>query len=129
MRQRLHQRGFDSEAVERTITRLKEQELIDDYAFAAFWKNNRLSFKPKSKRLIAKELKDKKMTQEIVEQVTEDIDDDSNAYKLGCSRMQMLAHLDYPDFHRHLSNYLGYRGFSYEVIKRTVGLLWQEKDL
>jgi len=128
MRQRLHQRGFDSEAVERAITRLKEQELIDDYAFAAFWKNNRLSFKPKSKRLIAKELKDKKVTQEIVEQVTEDIDDDSNAYKLGCSRMQILAYLDYPDFHRRLSNYLGYRGFSYEVIKRTVALLWQEKE-
>lgn len=128
MRQRLHQRGFDSEAVERTITKLKEQELIDDYAFAAFWKNNRLSFKPKSKRLIAKELKDKKVTQEIVEQVTEDIDDDSNARKLGCSRMQILAHLDYPDFHRRLSNYLGYRGFSYEVIKRTVALLWQEKE-
>jgi len=128
MRQRLHQRGFDSEAVERTITKLKEQELIDDYAFAAFWKNNRLSFKPKSKRLIARELKDKKVTQEIVEQVTEDIDDDSNAHKLGCSRMQILAHLDYPDFHRRLSNYLGYRGFSYEVIKRTVALLWQEKE-
>jgi len=129
MKQRLHQRGFDSEAVERTITNLKKQGLIDDYAFAAFWKNNRLSFKPKSKRLIAGELKGKKVAQEIVEQVTEDIDDDSNAYKLGCSRMQMLAHLDYPDFHRRLSNYLGYRGFSYEVIKRTVALLWQERDL
>jgi len=128
MRQRLHQRGFDSEAVEGTITKLKEQELIDDYAFAAFWKNNRLAFKPKSKRLIARELKDKKVTQEIVEQVTEDIDDDSNAYKLGCSRMQMLAHLGYPDFCRHLSNYLGYRGFSYQVIKRAVALLWQERE-
>jgi SOS response regulatory protein OraA/RecX len=73
-------------------------------------------------------LKDKKVAQEVVEQVTEDIDDDSNAYKLGCSRMQMLAHLDYPDFHRRLSNYLGYRGFNYEVIKRTVALLWQEKE-
>jgi len=128
MRQRLHQRGFDSEAVEATITKLKEQELIDDYAFAAFWKNNRLAFKPKSKRLIARELKDKKVTQEIVEQVTEDIDDDSNAYKLGCGQMQVLAHLGYPDFHRRLSNYLGYRGFSYQVIKRTVALLWQEKE-
>lgn len=128
MRQRLHQRGFDSEAVEKTITKLKEQELIDDYAFAQFWKDNRSSFKPKSKRLIAKELKDKRVTREIVERVTQDIDDESNAYKLGYSRMHTLAKLDYPDFHRRLVNYLGYRGFSYEVIRRTIAILWQERE-
>ena len=127
MRQRLRQRGFDGEAIDKTIAKLKEQQLIDDYAFAEFWKNNRLSFKPKSKRLIAKELGDKKVTPEIVRQVTEDIDDESNAYRLGCGRMRTLAHLGYPEFHRHLTNYLGYRGFNYEVIKHTIAVLWGEK--
>lgn len=128
IKQRLHQRGFDTEAVEKTITKLKEQKLIDDYAFAQFWKDNRLSFKPKSKRLIEKELANKKVAQEILEQVTKDIDDMDNACKLGRRRMHILAKLDYPDFHRRLSNYLSYRGFSYEVIKRTATLLWQEKE-
>ena len=128
MRQRLHHRQFDTDVVERTIAKLKEQELIDDYAFAQFWKDNRLSFKPKSKRLIEKELNDRKVAREIVEQVTENINDESIAYKLGCNRMPTLAHLDYPDFHRRLSNYLSYRGFSYEVVKRTIALLWQQKD-
>lgn len=128
VRQRLRQRGFDTEIVEKTITKLKEQNLIDDLAFAQFWKENRLSFKPKSKSLINKELKDKKVTAEIIEQVTEDIDDMDNAYKLGCRRMHLLAHLDYPDFYRRLSNYLSYRGFNYEVIKRIAALLWQKKE-
>ncbi len=128
MRQRLHQRDFDTEVVDKTIAKLKEQRLIDDYAFAQFWKDNRLSFKPKSKRLIEKELNAKKVAREIVEQVTKDIDDESIAYKLSCNRMRTLAHLDYPNFHRRLSNYLSYRGFSYEVIRRTVTLLWQEKE-
>ena len=127
IRQWLHKRGFPSELTEKTIARLREQKLSDDPAFAQFWKDNRLSFRPKSKRLIERELGDKRVDAEIIEQVTKDIDDEEIAYKLGSSRMPALAHLDYPAFYRRLSSYLTYRGFSYEVIKRTVSLLWQER--
>jgi regulatory protein len=128
IRHRLHQRGFADETAEKAIAKLKEQNLSDDFAFAQFWKDNRLSFRPKSKRLIKKELRDKKVALEIIEQVIEDIDDEKIAYKLGSSRLPALANLDYPDFYRRLSSYLTYRGFSYEVIKRTVALVWQEKE-
>jgi regulatory protein len=128
IRQWLHRRGFAEEVAGKTIAKLREQNLSDDFAFAQFWKDNRLSFRPKSKRLIKKELRDKKVAAEIVEQVTEDIDDEQIAYKLGSGRMHALAHLDYPDFYRRLSSYLAYRGFGYEVIKRTAALLWQERE-
>jgi len=124
----LHWRGFADEMAEKAIAKLKEQNLSDDFAFAQFWKDNRLSFRPKSKRLIKKELRDKKVASEIIDQVTKDIDDEEIAYKLGSSRLPVLAHLDYPDFYRRLSSYLMYRGFGYEVIKRTVALIWQEKE-
>jgi len=127
IRQWLHKRGFPNELTEKTIARLREQKLSDDLAFAQFWKDNRLSFRPKSKRLIERELGDKRVDAEIIEQVTKDIDDEEIAYKLGSSRMPALAHLDYPAFYRRLSSYLTYRGFSYEVIKRAVSLLWQER--
>ncbi len=128
IRQWLHRRGFANEVAEKAIVKLRDKNLTDDFAFARFWKDNRLSFKPKSKRLIKKELRDKKVATEIIEQMTADINDEEIAYKLGSSRMQALAHLDYPDFLRRLSNYLGYRGFSYEVIKHTITVLWQEKE-
>ena len=127
IRQYLKRRNFDSEVVEKTIAKLKEQKLIDDVAFAQFWKSNRLSFKPKSKRLIVKELKDKKIAPEIIEQVTQNIDDEANAYKLGSSRMHTLGELNYLDFYRRLSSYLSYRGFSYAVIRQTLSRLWEEK--
>jgi regulatory protein len=127
IRQWLHRRGFANEPAEKIIIKLREQNLSDDFAFARFWKENRLSFKPKSKRLIKKELRDKKVAAEIIEQVTEDIDDEAIAYKLGSSRMSALAHLDYPDFYRRLSSYLAYRGFSYEVIRHTAALVWRER--
>ena len=127
IRQWLHRRSFANEVAEKAIAKLREQNLSDDFSFAQFWTNNRLSFRPKSKRLIKKELRDKKVAAEIIEQVTKDIDDEEIAYKLGSSRMPALAHLDYPDFYRRLSSYLTYRCFGYEVIKRTAALLWQEK--
>ena len=123
LRQWLHRRGFANEVAEKTIVKLREQNFIDDLTFAQFWKDNRLSFRPKSKRLIKKELRDKKVAAEIIEQVTEDIDDEAIAYKLGSNRISTLAHLDYPDFYRRLSSYLAYRGFTYEVIKHTAALV------
>mgnify|MGYP001128387766 CR=1 FL=1 len=128
IRQWLHKRGFANEVTEAAIAKLREQNLSDDLAFAQFWKDNRLSFRPKSKRLIRKELRDKKIAAEIIEQVIRDIDDEEIAYKLGSSRLPALAHLDYPNFYRRLSSYLAYRGFTYEVIRRTASLLWQEKE-
>jgi regulatory protein len=128
IRQWLQGRGFVGEIVETTIANLREQNLTDDLAFAQFWKDDRMSFRPKSKRLIEKELRDKKVAEDIIEQVTRDINDEDIAYKLGLSRLPALAHLDYPVFYRRLSSYLAYRGFGYEVIKRTAALLWQQKE-
>ena len=128
MEQRLRKRGFEPEVIERTIEKLKEQDIINDYAFARFWKDAQLSHKPKSKRLIIKELIDKKVEEGIIKQVTEGIDDERNAYTLGSNRAQTLAHLDYTSFRRRLENVLSYRGFSYGVIRHTIDILWKERD-
>jgi regulatory protein len=128
IRQWLRKRGFADEVIEAAMAKLREQNLSDDLAFAQFWKDNRLSFRPKSRRSIEKELRDRKVAPEIIEQVTNDIDDDQIAYKLGSSRLPSLVRLDYPSFRRRLSSYLAYRGFSYEVIRNTVARLWQEKQ-
>lgn len=128
VKRQLHRRGFDDRAIGKAVTEMKKQNLIDDFVFAQFWKDSRLSHNPKSRRLIEKELGNKKVAKEIVDRVTRNIDDEANAYRLGYKRVHALAHLDYPDFYRRLSNYLSYRGFTYEIIRRTAIRLWQEKE-
>ena len=128
IKQWLRKRGFTNEVTEAAFTKLREQNLTDDLAFAQFWKDNRLTFRPRSRRSIERELRDRKVASEIIEQVTKEIDDDQIAYKLASSRLPSLAHLDYPGFHRRLSHYLAYRGFSYQVIRDTVGRLWRERQ-
>ncbi len=56
IRERLQQRDFDDDSIDAVIARLKEQGLVDDIAFAQFWKDNRESFSPRSRWLTKLEI-------------------------------------------------------------------------
>jgi regulatory protein len=127
IRQRLLHRGFDSDCAEQTIARLKEQGLIDDIAFARFWKDNRQEFSPRSRRLTKLELKRKGLPSDIIEQVVGELDDRDTAYRAALNRARRLAAPDYPTFRRRLSEYLARRGFSYTVIAETIQKIWKER--
>jgi len=126
LRGRLHQRGFDGDSVEAVLARLKEQGLIDDMAFAQFWKDNRESFSPRSQWLTKLELRRKGIANNIIDQIANSIDDEDNAYRAALSKARSLPLSDYQSFHRRLGDYLKRRGFGYGVINHTVEKLWQE---
>jgi len=128
MRERLERRGFNGDSVEAVITKLKEQELVDDVAFAQFWKDNRQSFSPRSQWLIRLELSRKGVATDIVEEAVNDINDDDSAYRVALGKARSLSPSDRGDFRRRLGYYLKRRGFNYEVISRTVEQLWQERE-
>ncbi len=127
IRQRLQQRGFDNDSVEAVIARLKEQGLVDDVAFAQFWKDNRQSFSPRSRWLTRLELKQRGVTDDIANQAVSGVDDADSAYQAALSKARSLPHSDYQSFRRRLGEYLRRRGFGYEVINQTVGRIWQER--
>ncbi len=128
IRHRLYRRGFDIETVEKTITRLKNKKLIDDVAFARFWVENRLLFKPKSRQLLSLELKQKGIAKGIIDEVTQEADDKFSALKVGQKRARCLAKLDYREFRYRLADYLKRRGFNSDIINWVVEHLWQEKQ-
>jgi regulatory protein len=128
VRQRLLKRGFDAESMENTIARLKEQGIIDDAAFARFWKENRQDFSPRSRRLTSLELKRKGLPEDIIEQAVAEIDDTDSAYRAALKRAKRLAGPDYLEFRKRLGAYLGRRGFNFSVINTTVKRVWREKN-
>ena len=125
IRERLQRRGFDSDSTEAVITKLKEQGLVDDTAFAQFWKDNRGSFSPRSQWLIKSELKHKGVAGDIIDQVVSTIDDDSSAYRAAVAKVHRLPRSDYQSFRRRLGEYLKRRGFGYRVINHVVEQVWQ----
>ena len=129
VRQRLHRRGFNNEIVDEVIVCLKERGLIDDLAFAHYWKDNRLSFSPRSSRLIKLELRQKGVNIEMANEAVEDLDDESAAYEAGLKKARVLSSLDYNEFNRRLSGYLRRRGFDHGTVRSTVERLWEDKQI
>jgi regulatory protein len=129
VRERLQRRGFDDNTIGVVITRLKEQRLVDDMEFARFWKENRDSFSPRSQWLTRLELKQKGVTDDIIEEVVGTIDDGDSAYRAALSKARRLSRSDYQDFRHRLGEYLKRRGFGYGVINLTVERVWEEREI
>lgn len=127
LRMRLQQRGFDGEGIEAAMARLKEQGLVDDVAFAQFWKDNREAFSPRSQWLTKVELKRKGVSGDIINQVVDVMDDSDSAYRAAKNKIRALPSSDYQSFRRRLAGYLKRRGFGYEIINQAVEQLWQEQ--
>ena len=127
LRRRLHQRGFTENDIEAVLTRLKEQGLVDDVAFARFWKDNRESFSPRSRWLARMELRRKGVADDIIDQVVDTVDDGDSAYRAALSKARSLSRFDYQSFRRQLGGHLRRRGFDYRVVSHTVERVWQEQ--
>jgi len=127
IRGRMQRRGFAVETIDAAIARLREQNLLDDEAFAQFWKENRESFSPRSQWLTGLELKRMGVMNDVIEQTVAGIDDDENAYRAALNKTRHGTPADYQSFRRRLGDYLRRRGFNYEVISHTLEKVWQER--
>lgn len=126
VRQRLQRHGFNGDCTEKVLAQLKEQGLVDDTAFARFWKENRESFSPRSRRLTRLELQRKGLDGGVIDQIVGEVDDSDSAYRAALGKVRRLLPSDYQGFRRRLGEYLRRRGFNYEVINDTVERVWKE---
>ncbi len=117
---------FDEQAIDRVIVHLEAKHMVDDVAFAQFWKENRESFSPRSKRMLKLELRRKGIDPEVITDVVEGIDEEQGAYRAAEKKVRPWAREDYNTFRRKLGAFLSRRGFSNEVANRVVERLWQE---
>lgn len=125
---RLRRQGFTGDVIEAALQKLRRLGLVDDEAFAEFWKENRQAFRPRSKRLLARELREKGVDEELIASLTRQIDDEDEAYRAGYKKARSLKHVDYYDFHKKLGAFLSRRGFTYEVANSVVERIWREKE-
>ena len=65
--------------------------LINDKAFAESWMKDRLSYRPKSRMMIRRELLQKGVDRETAAGVTDDIDDGESAFNAGIKKAKLVA--------------------------------------
>ena len=123
MRQSLARKAFGETEIETTVTRLKASGLIDDAAFAKAWSDNRTSGSPRSAYIIKRELKTKGVDTDTADEAVSGIDDTEAAVRAAQPRLKRLQKLPPEESRRKLADFLRRRGFSWNVIERTLASL------
>ena len=127
LERKLVDQGFDVTVIASVIQHLKDDELIGDEQFSLMWIENRSTFRPRSHRILTLELRQKGVSDEIIEKTLQDAEgDDVLASRVGAGNLRRYSGLDWFEFRRKMSADLGRRGFSYEIIKPVVQELWRD---
>ena len=127
---RLERQGFTQPVMDDVIARLTESGLVNDRQFAQTWVENRSTFRPRSHRLLALELKRMGVAEEWIDGALEDgAEDAALAYQAAIKHARRLSGLDWMNFRTRLSGFLARRGFGYDVIQPVVRQVWQETHL
>ncbi|MBN1538064.1 MAG: RecX family transcriptional regulator [Anaerolineales bacterium] len=126
LRAQLTKHKTPPELIEETISRLQNNHLINDEMFAQAWVENRTEFKPRSRRALSIELRQKGVSDEIIDQALENIDDNKLALKTAMKHGRKLANLDWIEFRKKMLGHLARRGFNYELSSTAVAQTWEE---
>jgi regulatory protein len=115
----LEKRGIDSEIAERILDRFEEAQLIDDLVFARVFTNSRVNTKGLAKSAIARELREKGIGQNLIEEALVELDTDSEqarANELAINRIRRMNGLETEVIKRRLAGFLGRKGYSGSVV-------------
>lgn len=127
VRKKLLEQAFDEESIEVVLERLRTNGLLADDRFAHSWVEQRATTRPRSRKLMALELRQKGVADEIIQAALEGAqDDESLAYQAASRYARRLEALDWDKFRERLSAYLLRRGFSYGTIGPVVKQVWSE---
>jgi regulatory protein len=126
IRRNLRKHEIPETVIEETLERLRQDGLANDREFASAWVENRTTFRPRSRRMMAMELKQKGLDEEAIQSAMENVDDEASAYEAAQKRAARFKGLEWNDFRKKLSEFLARRGYSYSVIAPVVTRVWNE---
>lgn len=106
------------------LRRLKRLDFIDDLKFALWWIEQRLSFRPKPKKIIEQELKVKGVKKEIIDKAFSSFQIDEYGQAKAVFEKNKLRWKNLPPdkFRIKASGFLLRRGYSWEVVKKVLSL-------
>ncbi len=126
IRRRLRRSKFGDHTIDEVVGTLRAQGLIDDVAFARFWRDNRERFRPRGRRMLEVELRQKGVASDSIAEALEGLEDEDGALKAVRAKSGSLRGLDYASFHRRAGDFLRRRGFGFELVNKTIDQVWQE---
>ncbi|MBI2622882.1 MAG: RecX family transcriptional regulator [Candidatus Levybacteria bacterium] len=110
--------------IDKVIEKLKEQKFTNDEEFTRWWIEQRTNVQPRSMRLIKIELRQKGISNEIIESRIKNQesgrDDAELVKKLIEKRLSKYKGLEKRELYQKLGRFLASKGFDWETIKKSI---------
>lgn len=121
---RLLEKHFSPGVIDSVIKKLKNLQLLDDEKFCRLWVRSRIRFRPRSVWLLCRELREKGVEEEIIKRVIEEelpLESELTlAISLAKKQSKYYQGEDPVKARRKLSAFLSRRGFSMEIIRKSL---------
>ena len=124
IRQNLQKHDIPEDVIGYVLERLQHAGLINNQRFAENWVENRSELRPRSRRALSYELKQRGIDPEVIEQTLEQIDDEGLAYQAALKQSRKYRNLEWEDFRRKMYGFLARRGFNYEISSHVTARVW-----
>ena len=128
VRLRLKKAGADEETINSVLERLNNAGLLDDEAFGKAWVESRLRSNPRSRRMLAWELRQKGVGDEDVQAALEDVNDEEAAFRAAQKRWPKVQSLEPKERKRKLMEFLARNGFDYQTIESVIARIESSAD-
>jgi len=129
IRRYLVKHDIEEEVVNDVLQRLSHSGLVNDKDFASLWVENRQSFRPRSRKALAFEMRQKGIASDAIDQVLGEIsdqDEEDLAYQAASQQARKYKNMDWLGFRQKLSGFLARRGFDYETSRAAIQRAWQD---
>ncbi len=122
-------RRFGKDAVEETVGRLLSEGLLDDADYANQWRQSRERHKPRSRGMIARELKTRGVADDLIEDALEGYDSSDAARRAAQRYASRQSGAGRTAFDRRVGAFLARRGFEPSVIRQVLQELREELEV
>lgn len=122
----LRKHKVDQDIQGKVIDRLQRGNLIDDARFAETWIENRSEHRPRSRRMLASELRKRGVEIQVIDNALKEIDDNELAYRAATKQSRKFQHLEKEVYRKKMFGFLSRRGFNYSDSLDAVNQTWNE---
>lgn len=122
LERKLREKGYRPEAAEAGVNRMRDLGYLNDATFADRWIENRQEHRPRSRRMLTQELRQKGIDAEIIDHALEEveIDEFQDALALASKKAEGMQALELPVRQRRISGFLSRRGYGFDVIRKVL---------
>ncbi len=127
LRKKLSAKGIAAEQIDEAVCRVKALNWVDDKKFSEMWIENQSVFRPRSKRMLAYELRRKGISEETISESLRDMKDDQAAFACAERYARRLRDIDPAVIRLKLRGYLVRRGFDYDAVRQAVNKVLDQR--